>query len=364
MSFGKSIANVEIVQQVAYLGNDYLKQIKRFLRWDQIKSYAGIVHDKDLKDSGDPVSPHIHLMLKFVNPLPLNTILNTFNTFFPEGGIAQNHLHKIHRWASAIQYLTHANAPEKHQYDDTCVFHNLSVGEMNKIKGEQKLSVLLDKIDRLEVREYNLFTNVSLSFYTQHEVQIKRAFSFVYNREQQINKDRNMVVFFITGRSGVGKTVSAKFLCQSRGWSYCVSSSSNDPLQDYKGEDALILDDVRPDTWEYSDFLKLLDNHTNSSVKSRYNNKYMVYCKCIMITSTLNYLQFYKRFLNSSGEDFRQFERRLTYRVEITPDSIIVVGDDGARASMDNPVVLLKRDKEVQKAKQMEDLSKFGFKFT
>jgi len=96
-----------------------------------------------------------------------------------------------------------------------------------------------------------------------------------------------MQVFYFWGPSGVGKTTTAKDMAERRGWSYCISSSSNDPLQDYKGQDVLILDDFRPSDWNFSDFLKLTDNHTSSTVKARYSNRQMVYCKAIYVTSTL-----------------------------------------------------------------------------
>ena len=49
-----------------------------------------------------------------------------------------------------------------------------------------------------------------------------------------------MKVYWISGMPGVGKTTLAKMICENSGWSYAISSSSNDALQDYNGQDCLI----------------------------------------------------------------------------------------------------------------------------
>ena len=74
---------------------------------------------------------------------------------------------------------------------------------------------------------------------------------------------------------------------------FCVSSSSNDPFQDYMGQKAIILDDLRDKAFingngtdNFEDLLKILDNNTNSSDKSRFNNK-VFNGEVIVITSSV-----------------------------------------------------------------------------
>ena len=81
-----------------------------------------------------------------------------------------------------------------------------------------------------------------------------------------------MEVIYIQGATGTGKTSYSKMLAEQKEYSYYISSSSNDILGDYKGQDCLILDDLRPSCMGLSDLLKMLDNHTTSTVKSRYKN--------------------------------------------------------------------------------------------
>lgn len=159
-----------------------------------------------------------------------------------------------------------------------------------------------------------------------------------------------MQVFYITGPAGIGKTVSAKALAtQFFGcrFSPYISSSSNDPLCDYKGEDSIILDDLRPDTWEFSDLLKFLDNNTLSSVKSRFYNKDIFFCKYLFITSTLDWYSFVKRCKNQFKEDVNQFKRRITYYVRIDKDWINIHSSiTNEDYKVVNPVRLLEKQRD------------------
>ena len=122
------------------------------------------------------------------------------------------------------------------------------------------------------------------------------------------DKDRDIKVIMFTGDTGTGKTTYAKHICDNQHKTYCVSSSSNDPMQDYKGEDVLILDDIRDSTFKFSDLLKVLDNHTNSTVASRYNNKAFI-GDTIIITSAVPLMKWYE---NKTDEDRAQLYRRIT----------------------------------------------------
>lgn len=126
-----------------------------------------------------------------------------------------------------------------------------------------------------------------------------------------------MDCMYVTGGSGTGKTTYAKQIAAENGYSVFISSGSNDILDDYKGEDCIILDDLRPSCIGLSDLLKMLDNNTSSSVKSRYRNK-VLECKMIIITSVLPLEQFYKGVFESENEPIEQFKRRCKVHVTLT----------------------------------------------
>jgi hypothetical protein len=96
-------------------------------------------------------------------------------------------------------------------------------------------------------------------------------------------------------------------IARKLGKSYCVSSASNDPFQDYFGQDILILDDLRDVDISYTDLLKALDKHTKSTVKSRYHNKCFL-GDMIIITSCVPLEDWY---FNHKSEEKRQLKRRI-----------------------------------------------------
>jgi hypothetical protein len=142
-----------------------------------------------------------------------------------------------------------------------------------------------------------------------------------------LNTDRNMEVIFITGKAGSGKTTYAKRMLDKLGLDYCISSSSNDPFQDYLGQKAIILDDLRDKSFELEDLLKILDNNTKSSVKSRFNNK-VFNGEMIIITSSVPINYWYKEYQYNGSEDLNQLYRRINQYI-IVNQSIISIYEDG-----------------------------------
>ena len=138
-----------------------------------------------------------------------------------------------------------------------------------------------------------------------------------------LNTDRKIEVVFITGKGGTGKTYYAKKLLNSLGYDYCVSSSSNDPFQDYLGQKAIILDDLRDKSFELADLLKILDNNTSSSVKSRFANR-VFKGEMIVITSSVPINFWYPEFKYGKFDTLNQLYRRVTCYVEMKADTITV----------------------------------------
>ena len=128
-----------------------------------------------------------------------------------------------------------------------------------------------------------------------------------------------MEAIFITGKSGCGKTTYAKLYADKLGYSYYISSGSNDVLDGYGGQDCLILDDLRPSCMGLSDLLKMLDNHTSSTVKSRYYNK-VLECKLIIITSVLTLEEFFKNVFTEQKEPIKQLQRRCKTKIRMEDD--------------------------------------------
>jgi energy-coupling factor transporter ATP-binding protein EcfA2 len=276
---------------------------------ESIKKYAIILHDKD------GIKPHYHVMLHFGVSYDTDRLLDYFN-------IKANAISKIKgRWKDALQYLTHRNAPNKHQYEDEEVVSNFDwKDEVKKSVRKSEVDQTILEYSNLDITYTKLWERLTPAERLDKKHLIDKA-SEVRNTNIKMKGHRNMKVIYITGPSGSGKTTFAKFYAEKiKRMDYYVSSSSNDPLQDYMGQEVIIMDDLRGDAFTITDLLKLLDNHTQSSVKSRYFNK-AVDCKMIIITSVKQVWELYN--FHEKQEPFLQLLRRVSEFLDIDHDGNI-----------------------------------------
>lgn len=291
-----SLRSCEVMQYVEYMPLS-IEEIVLILEKKKVKDYAFILHDKD-----EDTKPHYHIAMRFDNPRKSDQIAKWF-------GIQEQYVGRVKgKWTDILDYLTHENAPTKYQYSNEEVICNFDL-EQAKKTGDGRKEEIINKIANGEIREYNLHNMLTPVEYDKYKRSIENAFTFRQKiLLERIN--REMECIFISGTSGSGKTTQAKRICEKKGYSYFVSSSSNDPFDGYQGQDAIILDDLRGSVFSFADLLKITDNHTSSLVKSRYRNK-VLECKLLIITSIMPISQFYSTVFESSEEPLLQFERRM-----------------------------------------------------
>jgi len=95
-------------------------------------------------------------------------------------------------------------------------------------------------------------------------------------------------------------------------------------LDGYDKEECIIFDDLRADVFTKAELFKLTDNNTNSSVKSRFYNKDISYCKLMIITSIKAPHELYN-WDEDVQESFKQFTRRIGgYYLYIDEDGLVV----------------------------------------
>lgn len=346
----------EIVQQVRYLNE---KQIKIAVSRDCIVKYAYILHDKDVNEDGTLKEPHWHIVLQFTDTQDSKFICKWF-------GVEEQYVGKSKsgRFQSMLAYLIHANAKGKFQYPVSNVTANFDYEKaLTAIKGQQRLEDILAKIKEGTIREFNYTRYISPEEYVKYRDKIKAAYE--YRRDSLYSGSRSLEVIFIQGCSGSGKTTYAKHLAEELHYSFYISSSDNDILDGYKGQDCLILDDLRGSSIKLNDLLKLLDNNTDSLARSRYHNKSLSECKLIIITTVVPLEDFYKSVFESSNEPIEQFKRRITTQI-IMDKSYLLIGQynkqtqdyDFGNQFYENPLPDILKNKEEEKPKIIEHLKK------
>lgn len=300
----------EIVQQLEYMSQG---DVEAGLDHNAVQDYAYILHDKDVHEDGTPVAPHWHIMIRFKRPVQTESLCKWF-------GIKSNMIgYILGTFGDAVAYLTHRNKPEKYQYLDEEIKSNYDFKvevekALSKKKASQRKEEIIELIRSGIVREYNYTEYITALEYDKFKRAIDNAFT--YRRDTLKSLDRHMNVIYIYGGSGTGKTTYAKQLATNKGLSCYISSGSNDPLDGYKGQDCLILDDIRPGDFLLSDFLKILDNNTQSTVKSRYKNK-LLECQYLIVTTLFDIPVFFDLLLDSEGESVKQMERRCTLKIQM-----------------------------------------------
>ena len=257
------ILGIKAGDEVRYTIKDILNVLEDWSDKKDIKYYA-IEHNED------PDNIHYHVVISF--PKDSVCIFETLKNKFPYGDI-EGCKYGV---KSCVQYLIHMNHPEKFQYDWSDVVTNAPDKlEDYKIPGKAtmnaKLKNTLDKIIKGEIKEYEI-DKIDYEIFLKYRRQIMSAFEY-RQKTVALNKNRNFQVIVLQGPPRVGKSTFCKVYAQKHNKSICFSSSSNDPWQDYAGQDIFVYDDFNYTRNKIEDLLKAFDPHNLTSVSARYKNK-------------------------------------------------------------------------------------------
>lgn len=328
--------------------------------------FSGIVHDKDTRvlfdpekqtDIIEPKKAHIHGVLELVVKRDLNVISEWLGIEpqyieIPKGRFGKENL---------LAYLIHAKNPDKYRYDAKEVntfdtwdymdyyhekyksweeYRATAIVKGNKPKVDWLVKqVQLGKITMSDIMENDIYKmiyadNMRLIKDAQQFLNEERAFSTMRALE---NKEFELTVHFITGKPGAGKSFFATELSNrlenEHGWRTYEASGTN-PMDNYSGEEILLLDDLRSGSMTATDWLKTLDHLSKSAMSARYANKARAYRTIIMTAYEDPYTYFsYMKGSGGTDEALAQFIRRLMYLINI------IRLDDGERVALVEEVV-------------------------
>lgn len=323
--------------------------------------YAMILHDKDTDENGKLIGLHVHLMMSFKHARHVTSIAKQFKDkpqYIQLYGKNPN---------NGYAYLIHATkkARNKYQYDPAQVIANFDYrtlvereipGQMAEAK-EKRTGTVRNLLDMMYIgakTKREVEAALSGSQYGRYRAQIEAVWAKRLQimaaewRGEKLAEGAQVQVIWIYGPAGCGKTSFAKVHAKKKGQDYFVSGSSRDPFQGYCGEHTMILDELRPNSMEYSDLLRILDPFSivdETMAPARYSDKALA-CDLIIITGPYDPFEFYKKIfgqfaLTTQIDSFNQLWRRLSLVVKMDYDSIeAMTGDEkgyhsipGSRAS-------------------------------
>ena len=130
------------VQIVTYYPFDHLiSYFKELYNDGVIKCALGIAHDQD-------IPYHCHFNVKFTKPIRFSSLQKKIKSYMGyDQTIRYEH---IHNDASAVDYLTHKNAPDKIQYSETKLFQI----------GNYEDTIITDKIKRSDINYLEMLNEI------------------------------------------------------------------------------------------------------------------------------------------------------------------------------------------------------------
>lgn len=300
------------------------------MKYKTIKQWAYILHDKD------DTRPHYHIYLWFGTGVESKLVAEWFKLGYTDDNgeekTGENFINKVKgRRVDMLLYLTHENESQKYKH----VYSRDEVISNFDFSAEIEQDAIIGDFEKYSYAQQIQYIS---TLPTDEKVKASNKLDKLwklYCQVQVLNADRHVEVIFITGKGGTGKTYYAKKLCRQMNKDFCISSSSNDPFQDYMGQKAFIFDDLRDTAFDkLEDLLKILDNNTQSSAKSRFSNK-VFNGDLIIITSSVPLRYWYKdyRYKYGGTDSLVQLYRRICLYVEVSLDTIKLykeIDDNGA----------------------------------
>ncbi|MBQ3550223.1 MAG: hypothetical protein IJA41_04515 [Clostridia bacterium] len=110
---------------ISYLNEDKILSVLNS-HDSQIKAYAYILHDKDIREDGSLKEPHFHILLALYNATTCNSVVKWFQGFTDNNDLSINSFcEPMHNISCCFEYLTHntenAIQDNKYIYDESFV---------------------------------------------------------------------------------------------------------------------------------------------------------------------------------------------------------------------------------------------------
>lgn len=308
--------------------------------------WAAIVHSKDTDKTGKPIVPHVHVMLEFKQAKRLSGVARGLNTQ-PQQLESMTKRNKANGIKNGFTYLVHAtrSARREHKYaydpkdvianfqypkyleslqkptgaDYELILDDLANGRISKKDAMTKIVAIGPEVFAASYRKINDIAQAGML------IRAQRWQKYMIDNHLPIN------VIWIYGSYGVGKTRLAKSYADKQPGDYLETGGSNDPLQEYDGQNTILWDELRPNTnLSYADLLRILDPFDFKSMSvARYKNAVLL-ASTIIITSPYSPFEYFKnqKMTNRNIDLFGQLDRRVALTIHLNKDFISEVKFD------------------------------------
>jgi len=298
---------------------------------------------------------HVHIVIRFRKGTG-----GTVDEIAALIGLAPQYVEKPNKgryaYDNMLSYLTHIKYADKFQYaakdvitirgrDYKAVYAERyetwikGRAKINSEKAREDLDWLVEQIGNGQITQQQIMlTDEYFGIYLRNPHKCDEAMK-AYGKRQSTkaaqalkNGEFKMSTFFLCGLSGSYKTSTAnKFVdvliarrFETTGEQWRVyRAATNNALDDYNGEEVILLDDVRGATMTATEWLLLLDPYNANPATARYKNKTSVASRVIIITSTIEPLEFfyYTKNRGAADEILDQFIRRLHCYAQCSVDN-------------------------------------------
>lgn len=312
-----------------------LEELPEFLRSLNTTEWAYIVHDKDKHQDGSLVEPHIHIVLKYLHPQTLVNIAKKFEDK-PEylevwiGRIDNAYSYLLHRTDNAKGKFPYSPSEVVASFDFEQRIQNIEkhISKKEKKLNSEAIQSIIDEYAQSETLDHtNLIKQIGITEFAKRTNLIDNIDRVKLDQKHQkflAEFEGPMITYWLYGPAGAGKTTIAKLLSDPT--NTAILGSSRDYFQTYKGENCVIINDLRPDKFSYSDLLKLLDTTENDKMAPRRYHDIPLNLKIVFITTPYSPEDFYNQtyIQDRKIDTFAQLNRRIK-AIYITKEFLLFI---------------------------------------
>lgn len=304
------------------------------------KRFAVILHDKDVDDKGQPEAPQLHAMLEFENARHVRAVAKALGDKpqylqIWDAGISNGFSYLVHRTEKAKNKYQYNPDEVKANFDYAAELERIAK-QVNKAKSGKKggkVDTLLNELYSGSIRKKDVEEQITGSEYGKNcrkieDVEAKRLQQEAEEfNQKRIEAGKPVIVIWMWGSSGTGKTSLAIDKAKQAGTPYYITGSTRDIFQRYKGEHTIIFDEFRPKSMEYEDLLRIIDPYSVAPMApARYHDKYLA-CDLFIFTSPYSPSGYYNEkfptwWEENSVDSFEQLHRRISLALYLDEDYI------------------------------------------